>query len=373
LPDAAAVRSVGAALVAAVRREPAAGDDALRALPAEHDPLLVDAARFHRISPAVHVALKRATGRTVPELAEDHSAQRRRHLLTLLELERLATVLDAAGVPWAAFKGPVLATLVYERPDLRFYNDLDVLVDPTGLRDVLQALDVHGVDYVDRNWRLIARDARGELTALLPHGTALDLHWSLINDARVRRQFRLGTRDLLSRRVHRKVGAREVPVLEPHDRVVHLAVHAALSGGYRLLWLADLDRALAFCDADTLLERTRQTGTTLVVAAVLERCNRVLGTPIPAFRSDRVWRELLQRVDATRSPVLSFSGPSGQTVVRATRGGTAASFAELAVQCGRYARARFSRSMSANPLFDDVDGGERERFLRSLERGVPST
>lgn len=308
----------------------------------------------------------RECGRTVPALQQDHAEQQRRHLLTLLELERLTPVLEETGVPWVAFKGPVLASTVYERPDLRSYNDLDVLVDPAGLGDVLHALDRHGAQLVDRNWKLIAHDRRGEMTLLLPHGTPLDLHWSMINDARIRQQLHLDTRDILDRRVYRRVGRPEVPTLEPHDRLVHLAVHAALSGGYRLLWLADMDRALTFCADGALVQRMKETGTGLLVAAALERCNRVLGTPLPALVGGRSWRALLRQVDAVRSPVLAFTGPSGQSIVRATRGTTAASWAELGVQLGRYVRARFNPKVWDNPLFEDVDGGDRDRFLASL-------
>jgi hypothetical protein len=363
-------RLVAAALVEAMRRPgtgPAATSDALTRLTPDLDGLLVSAARFHRISPAVHVALQRECSRIVPDLQEDHAEQRRRHLLSLIELERLAPALEKADIPWVAFKGPVLASTVYERPDLRSYNDLDILVDPARLGDALRALGEHGAQLVDRNWKLIAHDRRGELTMLLPHGTPLDLHWSLINDARIRHQMHLDTRDMLSRRVFRKVGRPEIPTLENHDRVIHLAVHAVLSGGYRLLWLADMDRAMTLCDPAKLVERTGATGTGLLVVAALERCNRVLGTPVPPIDDGPTWRALLRRVDAVRSPVLAFTGPSGQSIVRATRHSTAASSAELAVQCGRYVRARFNRAMVTNPLFEDVDGGERDRFLRSLE------
>ncbi|MEP7054464.1 MAG: nucleotidyltransferase family protein [Actinomycetota bacterium] len=366
-------RLVAAALVEAVRRPAEDPRDesraALAALTPDLDPLLVQAARFHRISPAVHIALQRECGRVVPELQEDHAEQRRKHLLSLIELERLTPVLEDTGVAWVAFKGPVLASTVYERPDLRSYNDLDILVDPCRLGAVLKALDGHGAQLLDRNWKRIARDRRGELTLLLPHGTPLDLHWSLINDARIRRQIRLDPQQMLGRRLYRKVGRPEVPVLEPHDRVIHLAVHAVLSGGHRLLWLADMDRALTFCDPGVLAERTRETGTGLLVAAALERCNRVLGTRVPPIDEGRLWRALLRRVDAARSPVLAFTGPSGQSIVRATRGSTAASYAELGVQCGRYFRARFNRVPVVNPLFEDVDGGERDRFLHTLDGG----
>ena len=49
--------------------------------------------------------------------------------------------METAGVPFLVVKGPVLAALVYERPRVRFYRDLDLIVPRRSFVAALHSLE----------------------------------------------------------------------------------------------------------------------------------------------------------------------------------------------------------------------------------------
>jgi hypothetical protein len=136
-------------------------------------------------------------------------------------------------------KGPALAAVAYRRPDLRAYKDLDLLVPAPVFEDAVRLLEANGIPLLDRNWTLVSHEVRGQLHLQLPMGTVTDLHWHLVNQYRDRLRIPMGELFDRSRRV--EVGGRPVSVLDPVDGLIHICLHAALSGGERLIWLKDLD------------------------------------------------------------------------------------------------------------------------------------
>ena len=87
------------------------------------------------------------------ELQQLYHAGIASNLRAVAELRRIAPVLDAAAVPWAVVKGPVLSEFVYSRSDLRDYIDLDVVVAPEGLGLAYDALEAIGFILRERSWR----------------------------------------------------------------------------------------------------------------------------------------------------------------------------------------------------------------------------
>jgi hypothetical protein len=180
-------------------------------------------------------------------------------------------------------KGPSAVELLYSAPGQRAYLDLDVLVEPAAFRDVLAALETGGATLLDRNWTVLRRDLLGEVHLRLPRGTSLDLHWNLINMNRGRMWS--DTEDVLQRAERRDLGGVIVPTLDPADTVVHLATHAAVSGGDRLLWLKDIERAAAVLDPpwELVVERARRWNVAGPVGLILGRTREVLAAPIPEW------------------------------------------------------------------------------------------
>jgi hypothetical protein len=278
------------------------------------DAAAVESAGFmHKVTPAVFVHLHGA-GDAPPELIapliRTYHSQLVRHQHILEDLAGLATTLDDAGIVWATMKGPVLAERLWTRPDLRLYFDLDILVERRSFRETLGVLIDAGVAVLKQDWVFIENKTRAEVSLRLPKGTALDFHWHVVNDKRQRSQFTFPIAEMLSRTVHVKVGDATVPTLDPSDTLLHLAYHTAHSGGHRLMWLKDIERATANPELDwpQTLKRAHAYGVALPLAIVLARTGRVIGFECPppraAFAPARwsPWGVLTATVDQLRPP-----------------------------------------------------------------------
>ncbi|KGM15361.1 hypothetical protein N867_09325, partial [Actinotalea fermentans ATCC 43279 = JCM 9966 = DSM 3133] len=281
---------VVAALVAAVGGPPPADPAALARVPTAE---AVEVAEAHRLGSALlrHLTdggVASDLDPLVAALREERTAQVVAHLTTLADLRALGGLLDGADVPWVVVKGPAAAASFWPAADMRDYRDLDVVVDPGRFADVVDLLAGAGAEQLDLNWGLIRRQMRAELTFVLPRGTLLDLHWHPVNEAPVRRRFDWPVAGLLARRVPVSLGSVTVPTLDPVDAALHMAYHAVVSGGYRLLWLADVAYATAAVARagrlEELVRRAQEARLDVVVRVALDRVERVLGSaPAPAW------------------------------------------------------------------------------------------
>jgi len=216
------------------------------------------------------------------------AAQRPRFLAAraraLATISRIAEVFDANDVEWAVLKGLALAASVYPHPDWRYGVDVDVLVSPTRFESAVSQLQAAGFDLLDVNWPLMAESMPGQLRLRSPNGTTVDLHWDLLNQRELRTEFRFGTADLLQRRViiASLPTHPPLPTLHPVDQLLHVALHASLSGANRLVWLIDIDRLIRVSRPDwpTVLARAERSGTGTAAALAIARARAVYATPI---------------------------------------------------------------------------------------------
>ena len=322
-------RALGDLLVACLRSD---AEAALRTLtllgPGVHS--LAAAADYHGILPTVERALREAplpapVRQQLAERAQDQRAQALRASHAAVEVSTLLTEL---AIPHAVVKGPMLAEPLGQ-PD-RANGDLDLLVPPSAVEPALQALRAAGAWHLD-DYRWPRADGVGELPLGWPPGVVLDLHWSLVHHADVRARFHLPPEQLIDRGRDVRVLEQPIPTLDELDTLVHVATHAAISGGHRLVWLADLDAAIRRLDGvqhggwDGLVQRARRAGTDLVLALMLDRTRRALGTPLSAellaslSARGRLWRGLAGSFDALRPVSRSYHRSfRGQLLVRAT-------------------------------------------------------
>jgi hypothetical protein len=242
-------------------------------------------ARYHGVSGLISPILRRLDGvpeMLLAELGTDFDSSVHRHLHSTWELSRLKATLDPTGVPWVVIKGPAAVELLYRGQGGRLYQDLDVLVDPSRFREVLAALEASGLRQLDRNWAVLRRDMRGEVHYGGATRLEIDLHWNLVNMYRGR--MRISTRELLRRADDVRLAGVDVSTLNPTDSLIHLCVHAAISGGDRILWLKDIERAVAVRPPvwDDLVARSGRWHVAAPVGLMLARSARFLGARVPS-------------------------------------------------------------------------------------------
>ena len=278
-------RGIDSLLAALVRGE--AATDALAAVLAseERRSQLLRAAEDHRVVGHLYGAL--AGVADVPadvwaHVVSDVRGQVARHLRSLADLRFFGDVMAAADLPWLVVKGPVVAEQLYAQPELRTYGDLDLIVPAAAFGDAVRALEREGAEVIDRNWRLLVREGRAQLHLVLAFGTLADLHWHVLNQRWLRRSFTISMDDLFSRRQLVDAGGVWTPTLDGVDTLLHLCVHAALSGGNRLSWLSDITRAItAELVWPQVVERAEQWSARSAVYVMLRRAQQTLGAPVP--------------------------------------------------------------------------------------------
>lgn len=297
------------------------------------------------------------------------------------DLAHLAPALDGLGIPWLVIKGPVLAETYFARPDLRCYNDLDVVVPGRALGAVLAATDGAGGRLLDRNWPRLRELEVSELLLRLGHGTLLDLHWQLFNYPAVRRKSGVSLAELLERARPVRLGGTAVLTLDPTDTLLHVAAHGTLSGGNRLVWLKDVERVVATDtpDWDEVVDRARSWRIGPAVALALTRASRVLGAAVPAgvpeaMAEGRAYLAAGAIADRVAPPARSTGARSiAQLVSRSARQDTTATAVEIARRLAAVITGwRFSPGQPENdmdpasprsPRHDTGSTADREAFL----------
>jgi Uncharacterised nucleotidyltransferase len=336
---------------------------------------LLRAALLHGVAPAVALHLR---GR--PDVPKELSQrlqgcyrdQLARHLRTLSDLRPASEALRRAGLTWAVVKGPALAERLWPRPDMRLYVDLDLVVDRRRFGDCLETLEGLGATYVDRNWPLIRDRVRGEVSMQLPHGTPLDLHWHVVNEADLRSQFTFKMEEMFSRTVDSELGGTVSPTFDDVDTLLHLTYHMVLSGGHKLVWLKDFDLAASVPDLDwhEVRSRARSYGCELALDVVLRRTARVLHPQRAFVHSARRsgWAEVASVADRLRPPPnLPGERRSGRIVFQSTR---ASGVRSVRAAARAVFQSRDGGPPGANPLHELHDDAEARRAYLGLVQGA---
>ncbi|PRY12948.1 putative nucleotidyltransferase-like protein [Kineococcus rhizosphaerae] len=339
---------------------------------------------LHRVGPTVDHLLRTAPDAaalaplragTRPALV----AQSARQLPVQLDLRTVETALR--GLAWAVVKGPAVARTLYGRTP-REFHDLDVVVSPASFGEALGRLEAAGARPMDPDWAGIRAARAGEIAVALPHGTFLDLHWHLVNRPHRRTRFTLDVDAMLGRvRSDVLLGTR-APLFDATDQLHHLALHACLSGAWRLLWSHDLRLAAAACDDagwDELVARARAAGTGLAVALALARARQVLAAPVPpvvlrrlsAGRGGDQWRAAGTLWTAALPPHRLVSARrNGAVVYQSTAGSGVASLATLAAETARRLRVGPPRPPAQVVLPPDDPRAAREGYLADVASGT---
>jgi hypothetical protein len=269
---------------------------------------------------------------------------------------------------------------VYERSDLRVYDDLDVVIDREAFPKAIDVLEAAGFTLLDRNWDLIRRERRAQLHVSLALGTVGDVHHHLLNRATVRGSLSLPMSDLFERARTVDLGSVQVRTLDPVDTLLHLCIHASLAGGDRLLWMKDVEQALRARSMpwDEIIGRARRWRAGPLVAVVLRRSRSQIDAAVP--------EKIIESLFHSRSRSIVSAGidaawPSNRStgrvtpsvvwaqVIRATWTSTVDAFVRRAIR-----RLRKTTHRGEEDWQHPVDDGhtphdeaqERSRYLREV-------
>ena len=200
----------------------------------------------------------------------------------------VVAALGAAGVGVLVVKGPALVATCYAGPLFRGPTSTSTsLVRPTDAREAVEALEAAGCTLLDANWPLLSSAGVGEGRS--PPGTDR-------GSARPALVLRKGGRPGPARRhadapVRRRRETFATGRWGPADFAVHVALHAAASGGHRLVWLTDLRGALAAGGAaltsEALARTAREWGARPGLALMVSRMRRTLVPSRPPARPSR--------------------------------------------------------------------------------------
>jgi len=306
---------------------------------------MVRGAVEHRLG-AVLADLLQSSGVEVPDSLMSTVAQDRIvRLQSLSMLAKVAEVFDSAGLAWACVKGPVVGSFL-RRPELRRFNDLDILVAGSDLEAAVGLLRSAGIDEINRNWDGYVKHRVGEI----PMGAGMvniDLHWHLVGLGVHRKGLRLEPVEMLKRRRRRQVGQVEASILGAEDQLLHIALHSAMSGANRLDQMRDMAVLLDSDQVDlgVLAELARRYRVARLVAHALDRARGSVGADI-----DRSWVDDLggRAVDARRriDARLVDTAFLGSTLpVSMWRDGNSATLRTLLWQLRSRARDRLGRGV----------------------------
>jgi hypothetical protein len=247
-------------------------------------------AQSHGVLQFLAAALER--GRIeVPEpwrslLVRQQQRNAARAMIQHRECGAVLSVLAAAGIPAAAFKGTTLSKLLYGRVADRISSDIDVLVPLTRFSEARSVIEGIGYEVADGSARLDEKTllvSGNELTLLKSNGTVVELHWRLFETDRA---CGLG--------IHFEDLEVEEGQLSNEELFLVLVVHGLTHRWETLKWIVDIDGFVrnVSVDWDRLLRRAARTGTLRATRIALLLTQELLGTPLPRPISDRRARRL---------------------------------------------------------------------------------
>ncbi len=164
----------------------------------------------------------------------------------------ITTELQSAGIRTVLLKGPAIAEWLYKGRGIRAYADTDLLI---AREDWDRAIDtLRGIGFRDE----LETGAHPRMESFHSYPLArgrenVDLHCTLWG---IPARFETVWRVLSSRTERMRVGGREVEVLAPGPRALHVALHAAQHGPQARKPMGDLTYALELLSDDVWVEAT---------------------------------------------------------------------------------------------------------------------
>lgn len=187
--------------------------------------------RFQHVIPAAHLATLRSA----------YESNARKNLLLTRMLVEVQELLQRAGVPSLAWKGPTLAACAYRDIALREFFDLDLLVPRNHIQRAKEILISSGfrpaLQLTAAQERLYLKLDNEFPFHFGAHENVLELQWRLAPHFYA---VDFDLERLFERAIVTRIGDAECRTLCPEDLLLTLCIHAAKHGWGRLSWISDI-------------------------------------------------------------------------------------------------------------------------------------
>ncbi len=242
--------------------------------------------RYHRLTPQAADALSGRSDVPAPitrALTREVRSAAVSGLQQAAELAQVAEVLDAAGIPLLALKGPVESILCRGALGHRPAVDIDVFVPPEAATRTLLALRQSGWDILpnsDTNRALHARrDYHCELRRGT-HGPRVELHWRLL---RIHADYPLTVVDALAIAEPLELAGRVVRTLPLAHRILYLCAHGSHHFWDRASRLLDISLYLRHGLPPEVEPLALRMGLERPLLLSVHLAHHLLGAPVPAW------------------------------------------------------------------------------------------
>lgn len=223
----------------------------------------------HSLQPLLYYHLKAVCDDLIPthvlaNLKKEFLANSQCNLYLMRELIRTLDLLRANGIQALAFKGPVLASLLYGDLVLRQAGDLDVLIEKENFDRAKELLE--SISYVmepQLNGSQQSSHLRFHCEIQFVHQervSVVDLHWAV---APRTFPFSLNTKELLERSIEAEFAGHRIRTFSREDLLLYLCMNGAKDNWSDLesvALVAEVLRSSEHLDWTALLNRARASG-----------------------------------------------------------------------------------------------------------------
>jgi|GEM_PF-627043 len=248
------------------------------------------------------------------QLRDELVTNRKSNLYLLKEVANVLSRFESAGIESLAFKGPLLAQLVYEDTGLRQAGDMDVLIHPNDFHraaEVLRELDYEMEPRLTRAQQKSHLGFHCEIQFFNEdRWRVVDLHWGITPKTF---PLALTSSDFLENRRKVSLAGYSIQTLTDEDLVFYLSVHAAKHHFRKLEWIttiAEFIRKNSALSWPAVIARARKAKAERITCLAVMLVKSFYDLPVPEAFADLASSDEMKQTLATISAfVLTNTGP----------------------------------------------------------------
>ncbi len=251
---------------------------------------LLDRSNLHGVTAFVYQALERADAEIVPvelmgRLRDSWLAGNARGLVLREELSKLLQEFETRGIKCMPIKGALLDEVVYRRPGMRAYTDIDILVQPADLAEAATLLKGLGFASTGEKDALAKKDGRTQYHFVNDAGVIVDLHWGLVNNRWYPTLSKFFEENIWNNAVYADFQDGKIRSMSPEVLLIYQCTHAAVHHNFsKLILLKDIEQTLRYqpsLDWGSVVRLARQYRMMTICYYSLRFTRDLLDAPVP--------------------------------------------------------------------------------------------